>query len=52
MLLDMRTAVREWRPDLIVREHAEFASLVAAEEAGVPYLQVGISLVATHLRIF
>jgi UDP:flavonoid glycosyltransferase YjiC (YdhE family) len=51
MLPDMRTAVREWRPDVIVREHAEFASLVAAEEAGVPHLQVGISLAATHMRI-
>jgi UDP:flavonoid glycosyltransferase YjiC (YdhE family) len=51
MLPGMRTAVREWRPDVIVREHAEFASLVAAEEAGVPHLQVGISLVATHMRV-
>ncbi len=51
MLPGMRTAVREWRPDVIVREHAEFASLVAAEEAGVPQLQVGISLVATHMKI-
>jgi hypothetical protein len=51
MLPDMRTAVREWRPNVIAREHAEFASLVAAEEAGVPQLQVGISLVATHMRI-
>jgi hypothetical protein len=51
MLPAMRTAVREWRPDVIVREHAEFASLVAAEEAGVPHLQVGISLAATHMRI-
>jgi UDP:flavonoid glycosyltransferase YjiC (YdhE family) len=51
MLPGMRAAVREWRPDVIVREHAEFASLVAAEEAGVPHLQVGISLVATHMRI-
>jgi UDP:flavonoid glycosyltransferase YjiC (YdhE family) len=51
MLPHMRTALREWRPDVIVREHAEFASLVAAEEAGVPQLQVGISLAATHMRI-
>jgi UDP:flavonoid glycosyltransferase YjiC (YdhE family) len=51
MLPGMRAAVREWRPDVIVREHAEFASLVAAEEAGVPHLQVGISLVATHMKV-
>jgi UDP:flavonoid glycosyltransferase YjiC (YdhE family) len=51
MLPHMRTALREWRPDVIVREHAEFASLVAAEEAGVPQLQVGISLAATHMRM-
>jgi hypothetical protein len=51
MLPGMRAAGREWRPDVIVREHAEFASLVAAEEAGVPHLQVGISSVATQTRI-
>src|SRR5215207_6231523 len=37
MLPAMRTAVRKWRPDVLVREHAEFASLVAAEEVGVPH---------------
>jgi UDP:flavonoid glycosyltransferase YjiC (YdhE family) len=51
MLPGMRAAMREWRPDVIVREHAEFASLVAAEEAGVPHLQVGISLVAMHIKV-
>jgi UDP:flavonoid glycosyltransferase YjiC (YdhE family) len=51
MLPGMRTTVREWRPDVIVREHAEFASFVVAEEAGVPHLQVGISLAATHMKL-
>lgn len=50
MLRGMRGVVREWRPDVIVRENAEFASLVVAEEAGVPHLQVGISLAAMHTR--
>jgi UDP:flavonoid glycosyltransferase YjiC (YdhE family) len=51
MLPVMRAAVLEWRPDVIVREHAEFASVVVAEEAGVPHLQVGISLVAMHIKV-
>ncbi|MEU2199551.1 glycosyltransferase [Isoptericola sp. NPDC019482] len=33
-----------WRPDVVVREPAEVASLVAAEAAGVPHVQVAIGL--------
>ncbi|MGF0116044.1 glycosyltransferase [Promicromonospora sp. Marseille-Q5078] len=36
--------VDRWRPDLVVREPAEVASLVAAEAAGVPHAQVAIGL--------
>ena len=36
--------VAAWRPDLVVREPAELASLVAAEAAGVPHVQVAIGL--------
>ncbi|SKC51830.1 glycosyltransferase, MGT family [Krasilnikoviella flava] len=36
--------VDRWRPDLVVREPAELASLVAAEAAGVPHAQVAIGL--------
>lgn len=36
--------LREWRPDVVVREPAEFASLVAAERFGIPQVQVAIDL--------
>ena len=38
----VRTIMIDWRPDLVVREPCEFASLVAAEDAGIPQLQVAI----------
>ena len=37
-------AIEEWRPDVVVRESAEFSSLVAAERLGVPQALVGIGL--------
>lgn len=51
MLPTMRDVVRRWRPDVVVREPAEFASAVAAEEAGVPHVQVGVGLLAAHRQI-
>lgn len=33
-----------WHPDVVVREPCEFASLVAAERAGVPQVQVAIGM--------
>ncbi|CAA9487637.1 MAG: Putative glycosyltransferase [uncultured Solirubrobacteraceae bacterium] len=51
MLPATRAAVREWRPDVIVREPAEFASAVVAEEASVPHAQVAIGLVATQQQM-
>lgn len=36
--------INTWRPDVIVREPAEFASLVAAERAGIPQVVVEIGL--------
>jgi UDP:flavonoid glycosyltransferase YjiC (YdhE family) len=33
-----------WRPDVVVREQAEFASLVAAERAGIGQVQVAIMM--------
>src|SRR5204862_8049677 len=36
--------VEEWRPDVVVREPCELASLVAAERAGVPQVQVAIGM--------
>jgi len=41
MLPGMRAAVRQWRPDVILREPAEFASAVVAEEESVAHVQVG-----------
>src|SRR4051794_35247953 len=40
----MLAAMEDWRPDVVVREVAEFGSLVAAERVGVPHTQVGIGL--------
>ena len=51
MLPTMRDTVRDWRPDAIVREPAEFASAVAADEAGVPHVQVGIGLISAQRQI-
>lgn len=40
----MLAALDEWRPDVVVRESAEFSSLVAAERLGVPHAQVNVGL--------
>ncbi len=37
-------AVRGWRPDVVLRESAELASLAAAEQAGVPHVHVCIGM--------
>ncbi|MDO8144254.1 MULTISPECIES: glycosyltransferase [unclassified Isoptericola] len=36
--------VRSWRPDLVVRDPFELASLVAAEAEGIPHRSVGLCL--------
>jgi glycosyltransferase len=36
--------VDAWKPDVVVREPCEFASLVAAEQAGIPQVQVAIGM--------
>jgi hypothetical protein len=51
MLPGMRAAVRRWRPDVIVREPAEFASAVIAEEEGVAHAQIGIGLAVAHVQL-
>lgn len=38
----LQRIIREFHPDLVVRESAEFASLVAAEAAGVPQTNVAV----------
>jgi UDP:flavonoid glycosyltransferase YjiC (YdhE family) len=51
MLPAVRDTVRSWRPDVIVREPAEFASAVVADEEGVPHVQVGIGLISAQKQI-
>lgn len=51
MLPAVREAVRTFRPDVVVREPAEFASAVVTEERGVAHVQVGIGLVASQIQI-
>ena len=41
---DMLAAIEEWCPDVLVRESAEFSSLVAGERLGVRHARVGIGL--------
>ncbi len=43
-LEDMLAVVEEWRPDVVVRESAEFSALIAAQRLGVPHARVGIGL--------
>ena len=43
----MTDLVGAWRPDVVLREPCEFASLVAADRAGVPQVQVAIGMSAT-----
>jgi glycosyltransferase len=43
-LPELERAVRDWRPDLVLRETAEVASYVVAEAQGVPHVQVDTSL--------
>jgi UDP:flavonoid glycosyltransferase YjiC (YdhE family) len=44
----VRAMVAAWRPDAVVRESYEFASAVAAEEAGIPHLRVAPGLASTE----
>ncbi|MFE3904224.1 glycosyltransferase [Streptomyces sp. NPDC059153] len=43
MLPALEEACREWRPDLVLHEAYEFASVVAAERHGIPHAQVAVS---------
>lgn len=44
----LTTMLRDWTPDLVVREPCELGSLVAAEAAGVPHAQVSIGVTAAE----
>jgi UDP:flavonoid glycosyltransferase YjiC (YdhE family) len=43
--------IRAWQPQLIVRDAAEFAALVAAEVAGVPHVRVAVHHPAAEEQI-
>ena len=43
-LPSLKETVRRWRPDLMLRESAELASLAAAEHAEVPHVHVCIGM--------
>jgi UDP:flavonoid glycosyltransferase YjiC (YdhE family) len=38
------TVIREWRPDVVIPDPAEFGALVAAESFGLPQVQVAIDM--------
>jgi UDP:flavonoid glycosyltransferase YjiC (YdhE family) len=42
----MLEVMRTWRPDVVLHESTEFASLVAADHLGIPRLHVSVFLVA------
>ena len=44
MLAAMERAVRDWRPDVILRDPCEYASAVVAARLGIPAAQVAIGL--------
>ena len=44
----VQAMVEAWRPDAIVRESYEFASVRAAERAGVPHVRVATGLASTE----
>jgi UDP:flavonoid glycosyltransferase YjiC (YdhE family) len=45
----MLATMRTWRPDVVVRETCEFASVVAAERLGVPHVHVAVFLAGASL---
>jgi len=40
----VQQVIQTWRPDVVVREPCEFASMVAAERAGLPQVQIAIGM--------
>lgn len=40
MVPDLLTIAREWRPDVIVREHMEYGGCIAAECLGIPHVSI------------
>src|SRR5436190_23906697 len=48
MLPTLCEVIDDWRPNLVVRESAEYASALAAESRGVRHGRVGIGLAVTE----
>jgi UDP:flavonoid glycosyltransferase YjiC (YdhE family) len=44
----VQAMIENWRPDAVVRESYEFASVLAAERAGVPHVRVATGLASTE----
>jgi UDP:flavonoid glycosyltransferase YjiC (YdhE family) len=42
----LRETMRSFRPELVVRDSVEFASLIAADEAGVPHARIAVHSVS------
>jgi len=42
----LQATIREWRPDLVVRDSVEYGALVAAEAGGVPHARVAVHSVS------
>ena len=40
MVPDLLSIAQDWRPDLIIREHFEFAGCIAAEALGIPHVSI------------
>lgn len=51
MLGTVREVRETWQPDLVVREPCEYASAVAAHEAGIAQAQVAISLASVESKV-
>ena len=47
----MRAACDHWRPDVVLREPAELASYVVADQLGLPHVQTNIGLSALDDRV-
>ena len=43
--------IERWRPDVVIRESAEIASIAAAEHAGVPHLHVAVGMREAAARL-
>jgi UDP:flavonoid glycosyltransferase YjiC (YdhE family) len=48
MLPHLRAVCEEWRPDVVLRDPAEYASAVAAELAGIPHVRIGVGLASVE----